>query len=144
MNNNDSQTPAISQPTSSGAAYSPLMAAVNRSSADVHRISIAADGASFDAREDKSLLAAMEAANQSVIEVGCRGGGCGRCRVRLLQGEYVSKPMSKAHIKPGDEEQGLVLACRVFARSDMQLIPEPPEIGSPAGTAGESGASSPE
>lgn len=90
-----------------------------------HRIRLASGDATFIAREDCSVLAAMEASHQSVIDVGCRGGGCGRCRVRVLDGEFMAKRMSKAHIKPGDQEQGLVLACRVFARSDIRLVPEP-------------------
>jgi len=110
MNNNNSQTACINPPPQK------------------HQVWIDATDTRFMAAEDKSLLVAMEATGQAAIEVGCRGGGCGRCRVRVLEGEFFAKRMSKAHIHPGDQEQGLVLACRIFARSDLRLLPEPPEL----------------
>lgn len=53
------------------------------------------------------------------IPVGCRGGGCGVCKIKILQGEYKSKRMSSAHISDSDVQQGFVLACRVYPCSDM-------------------------
>ncbi|MFC6669635.1 2Fe-2S iron-sulfur cluster-binding protein [Marinobacterium aestuariivivens] len=76
---------------------------------------------SFAARPDRTLLAAMEASGARTIDVGCRGGGCGRCRIRVLDGRYDSKRMSRAHISEQDEAQGIVLACRIFARSDLVI-----------------------
>jgi ferredoxin len=88
-----------------------------------HRVSVAHASQSFIASENINLLVNMERANQSHVLVGCRGGGCGKCRIQVLEGTYLSKKMSRAHIKPDDEEQGVVLACRIFARSDLHIIP---------------------
>jgi hypothetical protein len=45
--------------------------------------------------------------------VGCRGGGCGVCRVRVLDGAYTTLRMSRqAHVE-ADEAAGVVLACRI-------------------------------
>lgn len=91
--------------------------------AAAHCVSVINSSQSFDAREDVNLLVNMERANQSHVLVGCRGGGCGKCRIQVLDGSYSSKKMSRAHIKPDDEEQGIVLACRIFARSDLTIQP---------------------
>lgn len=74
--------------------------------------------------EGQSLLAAAEHSKQENIAVGCRGGGCGVCRVRILSGNYRKKVMSKTHISPQDLAEGVVLACRVFPESDMEIVAE--------------------
>ncbi|MEX2961661.1 2Fe-2S iron-sulfur cluster-binding protein [Microbulbifer sp. TYP-18] len=95
-----------------------------------HRIVVKTpDGGDFTARSDRSLLVAMEQAGKSFIAVGCRGGGCGKCRIRILRGDYVGKRMSSAWVTPEMAAEGTALACRVFPRSDMLIEPAPPEIG---------------
>ena len=91
--------------------------------ARAHQIRVANHNQTFSAREDVNLLVCMERANQSHVLVGCRGGGCGECRIQVLDGDYESKKMSKAHIRPGEPEQGIVLACRIFARTDLTILP---------------------
>jgi len=95
-----------------------------------HRISLHEQEVGFQARPDVSVLVSMERAGQHLIAVGCRGGGCGQCRIRILQGDYFSKRMSRAWISSEQESEGTVLACRVFARSDLLIEPDPPEVGS--------------
>ena len=41
------------------------------------------------------------------LPVGCRRGGCGVCRVRVLEGDYRSDPMSRTHVSVEDEAGGL-------------------------------------
>ncbi len=62
------------------------------------------------------------------LPVGCRRGGCGICRVRVLAGQYGSGPMSRAHVSPEDEAAGVVLACCIYARSDLSLRLETPVV----------------
>lgn len=100
-----------------------------------HQIALADEKASFIASPDHSVLVAMERAGQALISVGCRGGGCGKCRIRILKGEYFSKRMSRAWVSPEEEAEGTVLACRVFARSDLTIEPDPPEIATSCDTA---------
>lgn len=56
-----------------------------------------------------------------VISVGCHGGGCGVCCVQILAGEFETKKMSRKHIPLEHQEQGIVLACRVYPRSDLEI-----------------------
>jgi ferredoxin len=60
------------------------------------------------------------------LPVGCRRGGCGICRVRVLEGEYDSGPMSRAHVSAEDEAAGVVLSCCIYPRSDLSLRLETP------------------
>ena len=94
-------------------------------------------GEVYRCAETRSLLEGMEALGKKGIPVGCRGGGCGVCRVRVWSGQFRSKAMSKAHINEEDLRQGVVLACRVFPQSDMEISPEEPvrrDSFVPAGT----------
>jgi len=93
-----------------------------------HRIELADEQAGFTASSRHSVLVAMERAGQALIPVGCRGGGCGLCRIRVLRGEYSSKRMSRAWVSPEEEAEGTVLACRVYPRGDLKIEPDPPEI----------------
>ncbi|KEA65352.1 Iron-sulfur binding electron transfer protein [Marinobacterium lacunae] len=93
--------------------------------AETYQISVHDGEAQFTASSTVNLLVAMEQARESVIGVGCRGGGCGKCRIRVLDGDYESKRMSRAWISEEDEAEGIVLACRIFARSDLCIRPEP-------------------
>ncbi len=78
----------------------------------------------FFCSSDNSLLVGMERFNSGCIDVGCRGGGCGVCKIKVIEGEFTSKRMSKAHISEEDLEQGIVLACRIFPASDMKIEAE--------------------
>ena len=91
---------------------------------ETHRIHILDSEAAFEARSDLNLLVAMEKARAEGIGVGCRGGGCGKCRIRVLKGEYDSKRMSRAWVSEADEAEGIVLACRIFPRSELVVESE--------------------
>ncbi|UTW02383.1 2Fe-2S iron-sulfur cluster binding domain-containing protein [Amphritea atlantica] len=86
-----------------------------------HVITVANRNQRFKCAEDQVLLIAMERMRANAINVGCRGGGCGVCKIRILQGEYECKRMSKAHISETEQQQGFVLACRVFPRTDLEI-----------------------
>jgi ferredoxin len=75
----------------------------------------------FPCRRDQSVLLAMSAAGGRWTPIGCRGGGCGVCRVRVISGEFETGVMSAAHISGDDRAQGVVLACQLFPRSDLSL-----------------------
>ena len=88
-----------------------------------HTVQIAGTDASFPCGEDVPVLVAMHALGRSVIAVGCRGGGCGVCKVQVLRGSYVSGKMSRAKISVEDEARGVVLACQIRPTSDLVVRP---------------------
>lgn len=91
----------------------------------LYAISIPALGIIFDADGRVNLLQAMIAAGHKGIAVGCRGGGCGVCRIRILEGSFVAQSMSRQRISPEDEGKGIVLACRIAPRSALVVEPMP-------------------
>jgi Na+-transporting NADH:ubiquinone oxidoreductase subunit NqrF len=60
------------------------------------------------------------------IPVGCRGGGCGVCRVQVLAGEYQAKRMSQRFVSTDEARAGYALACRMIVTDDVVVRPCPP------------------
>lgn len=71
--------------------------------------------------ESESVLHGMARLGRRGIPLGCRGGGCGVCKVHVTQGRYESKVMSQAHVSPEELAAGTVLACRIMPHSDLCL-----------------------
>ena len=85
----------------------------------------AGEGQPFACKPGQSLLTAMIMAGRTTIKVGCRNGGCGVCRVRVLAGSYASEKMTRSRISEADEAAGIVLACRIMPGSDLSFEPLP-------------------
>lgn len=93
-----------------------------------YRIDLSGHDRSIAARADQTVLQALIAAAVSVVPVGCRGGGCGICRIKVVSGRYRSQVMSRSRISEEDERESIVLACRVFPESDLSIVALPLEI----------------
>ena len=85
------------------------------------RIEIANTQGYFLCGVEESLLHGMVRYAGKGIPVGCRGGGCGVCKIKILSGDYQTKKMSAQHINADELSAGIVLACKVFPLSDMTL-----------------------
>lgn len=90
-------------------------------SAPSHQITVAEAGACFACPADERVLIAMERQGLRHLPVGCRGGGCGICRVRVTAGRYRTRKMSRVHVSEADEAAGIVLACRLIPETDLSL-----------------------
>lgn len=95
------------------------------------QITVRETGAHFNVDSDETLLdAALRAGVR--IPHDCRLGGCGTCRVRVLEGQvgYDELPMALA---PEEAEAGYALACQAKPSSDLVIgdadtaaeVPEP-------------------
>src|SRR5438876_6853908 len=71
--------------------------------------------------EDQTVLRCTEVGFKRSIPVGCRQGGCGVCKVQVLEGSYRARAMSRAHITRDDEDHGRVLACCIWPTSDLRI-----------------------
>ncbi|MDD3785633.1 MAG: 2Fe-2S iron-sulfur cluster binding domain-containing protein [Hydrogenophaga sp.] len=78
-------------------------------------------GEHYACTDKRSVLEGMVALGRRGIPVGCRQGGCGVCKVQVLEGQYVRRVMSRAHISPEDEQNGCVLSCRIYPASDLRV-----------------------
>lgn len=87
----------------------------------VYRISIQEVGEAYPCGEGQTLLEGMERLGRKGIPVGCRGGGCGVCKVHITAGDYATRRMSRAQVSVEEEAAGYVLACRCRPQSDITL-----------------------
>ncbi|SER08506.1 2Fe-2S iron-sulfur cluster binding domain-containing protein [Amphritea atlantica] len=85
------------------------------------RVTLAEQDEAYDCRENESVLHGMARLGKKGIPLGCRGGGCGVCKVRVLSGEYSRQVMSRCHVSEAELEAGCVLACRTFPESDLEI-----------------------
>lgn len=86
-----------------------------------YNVKIADTGESYACADTRSLLEGMEALGRRGIPVGCRNGGCGVCKVAIVNGSYQSRVMSRDHVSEDEESCGHVLSCRVRPTSDIEL-----------------------
>lgn len=86
------------------------------------------DTSPFACPADSNVLSALERAGRKEIPVGCRRGGCGVCRVKILSGEVARAKMSRAKVSVADEKENYALACCIYPRSDLRVMPAPQEI----------------
>ncbi|MEO8598408.1 MAG: 2Fe-2S iron-sulfur cluster binding domain-containing protein [bacterium] len=84
-------------------------------------ITIEETGETFRCSDRQSLLVGMESLGKKGIPVGCRSGGCGVCKIKVVEGSYQKRVMSREHVSQEDEAAGCLLACRVVPNSDVKL-----------------------
>lgn len=86
-----------------------------------HTISIINSGESYSCAESESILHGMVRLGRRGIPLGCRGGGCGVCRVKVLNGTFEAGRMSSCHISDENLQAGEVLACKINPTSDLEI-----------------------
>ncbi len=87
-----------------------------------HKVLVEQTGEEYLCASDESLLSGMVRLGRKGIPVGCVNGGCGVCKVRILEGEVTSLgPISRAHVTQEEEREGLTLACRVAPLTAVRL-----------------------
>ncbi|WP_151446187.1 2Fe-2S iron-sulfur cluster-binding protein [Lacisediminimonas profundi] len=78
-------------------------------------------GESFTVNSDETVLQAALRADLNLPH-DCTMGGCGTCRIRLLQGNvaYEEQPFG---LTPEEEAEGYALACQARPQSDLVIAP---------------------
>src|SRR5438045_2707689 len=85
-------------------------------------VCVAQTGETYPCASDESLLRGMLQLGRRGIPVGCVNGGCGVCKVRIVDGCVTPLgPVSRAHVSAEDERHGVTLACRVAPVSPVTL-----------------------
>ena len=85
-------------------------------------VTVAQTGEQYPCASNESLLTGMLRLGRKGIPVGCVNGGCGVCKVRILQGQIKALgPISRAHVTQEEEGQGYTLACRVAPTTPVHL-----------------------
>ncbi|MCL2778120.1 MAG: 2Fe-2S iron-sulfur cluster-binding protein [Polyangiaceae bacterium] len=89
--------------------------------ASYRTITIAETCESYRCLQERSVLEGMEALGRKGIPVGCRRGGCGVCKVQVIEGQFTKRVMSRAHVSAEEEASGCVLSCCIRPSSDLRL-----------------------
>lgn len=84
-----------------------------------YKITVKNENLEFTCPESDNIVTALSKVNGKHPMVGCRGGGCGICRIQVLEGDYTTKVMSKLQVSDEDVANGIVLGCKTFPKSDM-------------------------
>src|SRR2546425_1764583 len=85
-------------------------------------VCVAQTGETYACAADESLLRGMLRLGRKGIPVGCVNGGCGVCKVRIVDGSVTPLgPISRAHVSAEQECAGMTLACRVAPASAVTL-----------------------
>ena len=86
------------------------------------QVTILQTGESYACAIGENLLKGMTLLGRKGIPVGCVNGGCGVCKVKILEGTVETLgPVSRAHVTEEEECQGFTLACRVGPTSEVVL-----------------------
>jgi ferredoxin len=85
-------------------------------------VCVAQTGEHYPCATTESLLRGMLKLGRKGIPAGCVNGGCGVCKVRIVEGTVASLgPVSRAHVSVDEECCGITLACRVAPTSAVTL-----------------------
>lgn len=69
----------------------------------------------------KHILDAMLSVGLNKAPKGCHGGGCGVCKIKILQGDVHTLSQSRKYLSLDEEKAGFVLACRAYPLSDIEF-----------------------
>ena len=64
-----------------------------------------------------------EAARAQMVKapIACNGGGCGFCKVKVMDGQFKMDKYSKDALSDEELESNLILICKTHPLSDMHL-----------------------
>lgn len=77
-------------------------------------------GESVVCHRDETVLAAILRSGAKVV-FGCRGGGCGTCKMRLTSGQVEYGRCSAAVLTEDDRSSGSFLSCQARPLSDLTV-----------------------
>jgi ferredoxin len=85
-------------------------------------VCVAQTGETYPCATTESLLRGMLKLGRKGIPAGCVNGGCGVCKVRIVEGTVTSLgPVSREHVSVEEECCGITLACRVAPATAVRL-----------------------
>jgi CDP-4-dehydro-6-deoxyglucose reductase, E3 len=77
-------------------------------------------GETIMCRPDETVLGAILRGGAKII-FGCRGGGCGSCKMRVISGRVEHGRCSAAVLTEEEKEKGSFLSCQARPLSDLTV-----------------------
>nr|WP_295970023.1 2Fe-2S iron-sulfur cluster-binding protein [uncultured Bacillus sp.] len=78
------------------------------------------DERTFIGKENETILDSSIRTNGK-IKVGCKNGGCGLCKIKIVEGKIEHGTASRSVLPLHEEAEGYALACRAVPKSDITL-----------------------
>lgn len=85
-----------------------------------YRLFLIPHGYEVVCREGETVLQALLRGGFRIF-YGCRGGGCGTCKMRLISGTVDYGRYSRAVLSEEEKAQGYFLSCQASPRSDLEV-----------------------
>ena len=86
----------------------------------VYMITLRPIGDTVACRRDETVLSAILRSGAKVV-FGCRGGGCGTCKMRVISGMVEHGRCSVAVLLAEEKTNGAFLSCQARALSDLTV-----------------------
>jgi CDP-4-dehydro-6-deoxyglucose reductase len=84
----------------------------------MHTITI--NNESFICPETMSIVEAAKI-QTAKIPYGCNGGGCGICKMRIVEGQYKLTDAAAKALSAEEKNNGHAYLCQTYPLSDLQL-----------------------
>ncbi len=88
---------------------------------EVYQITVVDRKMVWTCRKGLTLAESADKSGKGHLFRGCHGGGCGVCKVLVLEGSFERKKESSAHITEDDKSANIVLACCAKPNSDLSI-----------------------
>jgi len=90
----------------------------------MYKVTLKARGQQFEYNTSLDQSPLQAARNEFIpFPSGCRRGGCGMCKVKVLSGEYEQELVRSHEALPDEDlENAFALACCMTLKSDVDLI----------------------
>lgn len=85
-----------------------------------YRIHVQPDNRTIESKEGQTILDTASR-NGVKIKVGCKGGGCGICKIKVLEGDVDRGTSSRSVLSLEEIEQGYALSCQARPKSDVTI-----------------------
>lgn len=72
------------------------------------------------APEAKNLMSGLYVYSD-LVPKGCHNGACGVCKIKVHAGEFSKDKMNRKHISELEEVENIVLACKCYPKSNMEI-----------------------
>ena len=86
----------------------------------MYTITLSPVGDTVPCRAEETVLAAILGSGASVV-FGCRGGGCGTCKMRVISGQVEHGRCSSAVLPEEEKECGWFLSCQARPLTDLSI-----------------------
>ncbi|GAA1703495.1 2Fe-2S iron-sulfur cluster-binding protein [Propioniferax innocua] len=84
-------------------------------------IRVEPNGVEIPAGEDDTIMGALNKHGYTFL-VGCRRGGCGICKVQVLEGEIEhNRPIAESALNTEERGEGVCLGCRAVPQGDVRI-----------------------